>query len=156
MRELDYHKMGQRIRQARKAKGWSQGVMVKKCGSSPGVFISELFQNHYDMDGAGPFSKFAAMEDDLLEARGISELSHEEDAGGCVVSLDKKACDVNGAITRSRTMPLSRYGQRVLTYTTACFLMPRKHLPQIYLQTVLQAGASYSLMPQTVTGYVCR
>lgn len=96
MRELDYRKMGQRIRQARKAKGWSQGVMVEKCGSSPGVFISELFQSHYDMDGAGPFSEFAAKEDDLLAARGISELSHKEDAGGCVISLDKKACDVNG------------------------------------------------------------
>lgn len=33
------------------------------CGSSPGVFISELFQSHYDMDGTGPFSEFAAKED---------------------------------------------------------------------------------------------
>lgn len=31
MRELDYYKIGQRIRQARKAKGWSQGVLAEKC-----------------------------------------------------------------------------------------------------------------------------
>lgn len=31
MRELDYKKMGMRIRQVRKAKGWSQGELAKKC-----------------------------------------------------------------------------------------------------------------------------
>lgn len=34
MRELDYGKMGGRIRQVRKAKGWSQDVLAKKCGIS--------------------------------------------------------------------------------------------------------------------------
>lgn len=34
MRELDYAKMGMRIRQVRKAKGWSQDVLAKKCGIS--------------------------------------------------------------------------------------------------------------------------
>lgn len=34
MRELDYAKMGGRIRQVRKAKGWSQDTLAKKCGIS--------------------------------------------------------------------------------------------------------------------------
>ncbi len=34
MRELDYIKMGMRIRQVRKAKGWSQDDLAKKCGIS--------------------------------------------------------------------------------------------------------------------------
>jgi len=34
MRELDYGKMGSRIRQLRKAKGWSQDMLAKKCGIS--------------------------------------------------------------------------------------------------------------------------
>lgn len=34
MRELDYTKMGERIRQVRKVKGWSQDELAKKCGIS--------------------------------------------------------------------------------------------------------------------------
>lgn len=34
MGELDYGKMGMRIRQVRKAKGWSQDLLAKKCGIS--------------------------------------------------------------------------------------------------------------------------
>ena len=34
MRELDYGKVGMRIRQVRKAKGWSQSRLAKKCGIS--------------------------------------------------------------------------------------------------------------------------
>ena len=34
MRELDYGKMGMRIRQVRKAKGWSQEKLAGKCGIS--------------------------------------------------------------------------------------------------------------------------
>lgn len=34
MRELDYTRMGERIRQVRKAKGWSQDELSKKCGIS--------------------------------------------------------------------------------------------------------------------------
>ncbi len=34
MRELDYGKMGMRIRQVRKARGWSQAELARKCGIS--------------------------------------------------------------------------------------------------------------------------
>lgn len=34
MKELDYSKMGMRIRQVRKVKGWSQDELAKKCGIS--------------------------------------------------------------------------------------------------------------------------
>ncbi len=34
VRELDYGKIGARIRQVRKAKGWSQDKLAKKCGIS--------------------------------------------------------------------------------------------------------------------------
>ncbi len=34
MRKLDYGKMGMRIRQVRKARGWSQEDLAKKCGIS--------------------------------------------------------------------------------------------------------------------------
>lgn len=34
MRELDYARIGIRIRQVRKAKGWSQDKLAKKCGIS--------------------------------------------------------------------------------------------------------------------------
>ncbi len=34
MRDLDYRKMGMRIRQVRKAKGWSQDELAQKCGIS--------------------------------------------------------------------------------------------------------------------------
>lgn len=42
MQELDYIKMGQRIRQIRKAKGWSQGDLAKRCG------ISMAFMGHIE------------------------------------------------------------------------------------------------------------
>lgn len=34
MQEIDYAKIGTRIRQVRKAKGWSQDTLAKRCGIS--------------------------------------------------------------------------------------------------------------------------
>ena len=34
MKELDYGRIGERIRQVRKARGWSQDILAKKCGIS--------------------------------------------------------------------------------------------------------------------------
>ena len=42
MREPDYKKIGQRIRQVRKAKGWSQGTLAAECG------ISMSFMGHIE------------------------------------------------------------------------------------------------------------
>lgn len=42
MQELDYAKVGTRIRQIRKAKGWSQDELAKKCG------ISMNFMGHIE------------------------------------------------------------------------------------------------------------
>lgn len=41
MQELDYAKMGSRIQQIRKAKGWSQDMLAKKCGISLN-FVSHI------------------------------------------------------------------------------------------------------------------
>ena len=41
MQELDYEKIGSRIRQIRKAKGWSQEMLAKKCGISLN-FVSHI------------------------------------------------------------------------------------------------------------------
>ena len=42
MRELDYGRMGMRIRQVRKTKGWSQEELAKKVG------ISMSFMGHIE------------------------------------------------------------------------------------------------------------
>lgn len=42
MKELDYARMGMRIRQVRKAKGWSQEALAKRCG------ISMSFMGHIE------------------------------------------------------------------------------------------------------------
>lgn len=42
MKDLDYSRIGQRIRQVRKAKGWSQGTLAEKCG------ISMSFMGHIE------------------------------------------------------------------------------------------------------------
>lgn len=42
MQELDYYRIGQRIRQVRKAKGLSQGELAEKCG------ISMSFMGHIE------------------------------------------------------------------------------------------------------------
>lgn len=66
------------------------------CGSSPGMFLSELFQSCSNMPETDPFSMFAADQDDLLAASKISELSGKEDGGGCMISLGRRICDING------------------------------------------------------------
>lgn len=66
------------------------------CGSSPGMFISEILQTHNDKPENGPFSVFAAKENDLLEACKIYELSGKEESGAGMVSLMKRSCRVNG------------------------------------------------------------
>lgn len=47
------------------------------CGSSPGMFLSELFQSCSNMPETDPFSKFAANQDDLLDAGRISILYYQ-------------------------------------------------------------------------------
>ena len=42
MQEPDYKKIGQRIRQVRKARGWSQGTLAAECG------ISMSFMGHIE------------------------------------------------------------------------------------------------------------
>ncbi len=42
MRKLNYTKIGQRIRQVRKARGWTQGTLAGKCG------ISMSFMGHIE------------------------------------------------------------------------------------------------------------
>lgn len=42
MKEIDYGRMGMRIRQVRKAKGWSQDQLAKRCG------ISMSFMGHIE------------------------------------------------------------------------------------------------------------
>ena len=66
------------------------------CGSSPGMFLSELFQSCSNLSETDPFSMFAADQDDLLVASMISELSVEKDKGGCRISLGRRSCDING------------------------------------------------------------
>lgn len=66
------------------------------CGSSPGMFLSELFQSCSNLPETDPFSRFAANQDDLLDAGRISILSREAGAGGCMVSFSRRTCDVNG------------------------------------------------------------
>lgn len=66
------------------------------CGSSPGMFLSELFQSCSSLPETDPFSMFAAGQDDLLAASMISELSREKDGGGCRISLGRRICDING------------------------------------------------------------
>lgn len=67
-----------------------------QCGSSPGMFLSELFQSCSNLPETDPFSMFAAGQDDLLAASMISELSGEKDGGGCRISLGRRICDING------------------------------------------------------------
>lgn len=66
------------------------------CGSSPGMFLSELFQSCSNLPETDPFSMFAADQDDLLAASKISELSGKEDGGGCRISFGRRICDING------------------------------------------------------------
>lgn len=41
MQELDYAKIGKRIRRIRETKGWSQEELARRCGVSPG-FIGQI------------------------------------------------------------------------------------------------------------------
>lgn len=66
------------------------------CGSSPGMFLSELFQSCSNLSETDPFSMFAASQDDLRSACKISALSRKEDGGGCRISLGRRICDING------------------------------------------------------------
>lgn len=48
MQELDYSKIGERIRQIRKAKGWSQEKLAKQCGISLN-FMGKIERGHRKM-----------------------------------------------------------------------------------------------------------
>ena len=79
MRELDYGKMGMRIRQLRKAKGWSQGGLAEKCG------ISMSFLGHIE--------------------RGSRIMSMETFANICMAldaGAEGGACDFSGTVEKDQ------------------------------------------------------
>lgn len=79
MRKIDYAKMGMRIRQVRKARGWSQDELAKRCG------ISMSFLGHIE--------------------RGTRIMSLETFAGICK-TLDTNADELLwGIVQPSETVP---------------------------------------------------
>ena len=101
MREPDYSKMGMRIRQIRKAKGWSQDDLAKRCG------ISMSFLGHIER-GTRIMSleTFTA----LCEALGAGAdellfgIAHPSDAlAGLWQSTGKKAAPKTGTATEEKS-----------------------------------------------------
>ena len=80
MRELDYEMIGKRIRQTRKAKGWTQEILAEKCG------ISLSFMGHIERGTRSMSLETFAGICDVLEAgadellRGIPSPGHFQTA----------------------------------------------------------------------------
>lgn len=90
MREFDYVKMGARIRQIRKAKGWSQEKLAKKCGISLN-FIGHLERGTRKMSMDTFVSLCQELETDadalLFGATQLSETAMQG-MWGCTVQTD--------------------------------------------------------------------
>lgn len=99
------------------------------CGRSPGMFISELFRMHNNLGETDPFAELAANEEAVFVARRISALSREENAGGCVVSFDKKMCDANG---------------RRYMISDDAFVQIQTGDPDIYCSLILDAAETFA------------
>ena len=90
MRKLDYTKMGMRIRQTRKAKGWTQHMLAKEAG------ISMSFLGHIERGSrimsldtfAGICCALGASADELLW--GVARPSDFWICGICRIKAEKK------------------------------------------------------------------
>ncbi len=85
MKELDYGKMGMRIRQVRKARGWSQDELAKKCG------ISMSFLGHIER-GTRIMSLETLVSICACFRRGAGSVAGAEEKRDCKTVV-RKICD---------------------------------------------------------------
>ena len=107
MRELDYGKMGMRIRQVRKAKGWSQDELAKKCGISMSflghiergsrIMSMETFANictALDTGADGLLWGVAAPSDAVLDMWNRPGRKKEQDSYAMYVKIMKSVAEI--------------------------------------------------------------
>ena len=99
MRELDYTKMGMRIRQVRKAKGWSQEELAKKCG------ISMSFLGHIERG-----TRIMSLET-FVSLCGALEADAGELLWGEVKYCQKAVCDIHAAASGDGTGQRKKKGE---------------------------------------------
>ncbi len=117
MRELDYGKMGMRIRQVRKAKGWSQDELAKRCGISMSflghiergtrIMSMETFANICTALDAGADELLwgvANPSDAVLAMWNLPDGKKEKDRGGKKREDEKAGRDADGVKADSYAM----------------------------------------------------